>query len=91
MIPIPSLCVPTAEQAQDMYTAQGRQLTEFGLFGSDPLRNSSDLIERRNRLFAFSNPEFSVIYSNIVSGDGNIFKNAIHSFISITASLESEV
>lgn len=74
-----------------MYIAQGGQLTEFGLSGSDPLRNSSDLIGRRSSLFAFSNPEYSAIFSDIVSGDGILFRNAVHSFMSITTLLESEV
>ena len=54
------------------YRMQGGDLTEFGLFGCDPLKDRPDLIQRRETYFFSTHPSFEDIFSNAVSGDGTI-------------------
>ena len=49
-IPISVLCVPSSDEANDLYEAQHGQLTAFGKFGRDPLRNHEDLVQRRDSI-----------------------------------------
>ena len=80
--------LPVGLLARREYQAQGGSITQFGEFGIDPLRNREDLVRRRDGLFAEQSPSFSAIFSNVVSGNGNFFKDGILNFISLTKSLE---
>ena len=80
--------LPVGSLARREYEAQGGSITQFGEFGVDPLRNREDLVRRRDGLFAEQSPSFSAMFSNVVSGNGNYFKDGILNFISITKSFE---
>ena len=64
------LQIPTGALAKQQYEAQGGNITQFGEFGIDPLKNRQDLVQRRDGLFAEQSPGFSSMFSN-VSGNGN--------------------
>ena len=69
--------MPTGAIAKQQYEAQGGNITPFGKFGADPLRNRQDLVNRRDGLFAEQNPPFSILFSDVVSGNGNRFRDGI--------------
>ena len=85
---IPTQFIPTTENAVEMYHMQGGDLTEFGLFGCDPLKDRPDLIQRRETYFFSTHPSFEDIFSNAVSRDGTIFYESICDFIRVTKSLQ---
>ena len=62
MTPIHSQVIPTTDNAAEMYRTQGGKLTEFGLFGCDPLRDRADLIHRREVYFFSTHPTFEDNY-----------------------------
>ena len=76
--------VPTTSDAAEMYRFQGGNLTQFGLFGVDPLCNRPHLIWQRETYFFSSHPSFDDIFSNVVTADGSYFQEAV---IRITRSL----
>ena len=80
--------LPTGAMAKQQYEAQGGNITPFGEFGADPLRNRQDLVNRRDGLFAEQNPPFSILFSDVISGNGNHFRDGILNFITITRLLE---
>ena len=80
--------VPETSDAVDMFTAQGGSLTLHGLFGCDPLRDRQDLIQRRDQYFLSTHHSFGDIFSDIVSSDGDLLRNAILDFMRITESLQ---
>ena len=88
MISLPWEEVPTTDEATTSYHVQGGTLTEFGLFGCDPLRDRADLIHRREQYFFTRHPNFDDIFSNIVSADGSLFHSAVSDFIRVTKSLQ---
>ena len=85
---ISSQAVPTTDAAAQMYRSQGGTLTEFGIFGCDPLKDRADLIQRREVHFFSLHPTFKDLFSNAVSGDGGLFRAAITDFIRVTRSLQ---
>ena len=86
--PIHSQVIPTTDDAAELYRTQGGELTEFGLFGCDPLRDRADLIHRREVYFFSTHPTFEDIFSNAVSGDGSLFQTSLLDFIRVTKSLQ---
>lgn len=86
--PIPVGVLPHGDVARQQYIDQGGSITQFGTFGVDPLRNRADLVIRRDALFEMQNPSFDVVFSNVVSGNGNLLQDCILNFISVTNSLE---
>ncbi len=88
LTPIPSQAILTTDDAAQMYRTQGGELTEFGLFGCDPLCDRADLIHRREVYFFSTHPTFEDIFSNAVSGDGTMFRQALLDFIRVTKSLQ---
>ena len=87
IIPIPDSEVPGTVET-DMYCSQGGQLTEFGLFGCDLLKERKDLIVKREEYF-LSHHCFGDVFSDVVSRRGETFSNAITDFIAVTKSLEA--
>jgi len=85
---ISSHTVPATSDAVDMFIAQGGSLTLHGLFGCDPLRDRQDLVQRRDQYFLSTHHSFVDIFSDIVSGDGDLFRNAILDLIRISVSLQ---
>lgn len=80
--------IPTTHDVAQLYCSQGGNLTQFGFFGIDPLHNRPHLMWQRETFFFSSHPSFNDIFSNVVVGDGLLFKEAIVDFITITKSLE---
>lgn len=86
--PIPACVIPDTEEASHVYREQGGNLTEFGLFGSDPLKDRVDLMQRRETHFLSTHLPFKELFSDIVSGTGSHFQTAIIDFVGITNSLK---
>ena len=63
--------VPETSDAVDMFTVQGGSLTLHGVFGYDPLRDRQDLVQHCDQY------SFGDIFSDIVSSDGDLLRNAI--------------
>lgn len=84
---IPSQTLPSTDDAVQMYHSQGGALTQYSLFGCDPLRNRADLIEIREMHFCSTYCSFE-IFSNVVSQDGALFGEAIIDFIRMTKSFQ---
>ena len=80
--------VPTTYDATQLYSSQGGNLTQFGLFGIDPLCSRPHLLWQRETFFFSSHPSFDDMFSNAVTADGSFFKKAVLDFITITKSLE---
>ena len=67
---------------------QGGNLTSFGEFGRDPLKERPELVTRRNQLFHAQNLSHDSVFSNTASGDGSLLKQSILTFLDITQRLE---
>lgn len=80
--------VPSTNDAAQLYRSQGGSLVQFGLFGVDPLHNRADLIWQRETYFFSPRSSFDDIFSNVVTGDGSLFREAILDFITVTKSLQ---
>ena len=85
---MPSGVLPPGNVARQQYIDQGGSITQFGTFGVDPLRNRVDLVMRRDALFGTQNPSFDNVFSNVISGNGNLLQDSIVNFISVTERLE---
>ena len=48
---VPSHAVPQADNAKRLYEAEGGRISEPGTFGTDPLKDRPDLVQRRNGVF----------------------------------------
>ena len=82
-IPIAPQGIPSTDEAKQKYVQQRGRLTEFGLFGGDPLRNSLQKIHRRDEIFASNSPTFEAIFNNVISGDGSLLRSSILTHINI--------
>lgn len=85
---IPSQELPPTDDAVRMYHSHGGALTQYGLFGCDPLRNRADLIQRGEVHFSSTHCSFEEMFSNVVSQDGALFREAILDFIRVTKSFQ---
>ena len=52
--------IPQTYNAVAMYTSQGGQLTEFGMFGEDPLSSPPDLVSRHDHYFFGFLPKYQL-------------------------------
>lgn len=86
--PLPQGTLPTGAEAREEYMRQGGNLTSFGEFGRDPLKERPDLVIRRNQLFHAQNLSHDSAFSNTASGDGSLLKQSILTFLDITQRLE---
>lgn len=82
---IPNQVIPETDEAAQMYRTQGGEL---GIFGCDPLKDRADLVQRREAYFLSAHPTFQDIFSNVVSGNGARFYDALLDFIRVTKSLQ---
>jgi len=57
-----------------MYEERGGNLTRNVHFGIDPLALRTDVVESRKQLFNANQPSGQIIFSSIVRGDSEIFK-----------------
>ena len=86
---VPSHAVPQADNAKRLYEAQGGRISEPGTFGTDPLKDRPDLVQRRDGLFHARNPSFDNIFRNVVSSNGQFFVDDIISFYDLTRHFET--
>ena len=77
--------LPTADQAVQSYELSGGRLSDPSMFGSDPLHGEKQ--EIRNRAFHQKFPSFRLIFSSLVNGDNQPFKQALSFFIDVTRRL----
>ena len=80
--------LPSGDDARLEYTGQGGSLTAFGEFGIDPLKDRPDLISRRNTLLAAQARPYDSVFSNTASGDGQLLKQCILTFVDLTQRLQ---
>ena len=86
-IPIRLNDLPTAEEAVRSFEERGNRLTDFGLFGRDPLRDNPDLVRQREDMFIENNPSFGDIFGSVACGNMAFLQEALLSFINITKAL----
>lgn len=85
-IPISVLSVFSSDEAVDLYEAQDGQFCFWKIRKRPPQKPTRSRSEE-DSILASSRRSFEEIFSNIVSGDGRLFKDAIISFVHITRSL----
>ena len=69
--------IPQTSNVLAMYTSQGGQLTEFGMFGEDPLSSQPDLVSRRDHYFFSTHPSFDDLFSDVVRNWKSFFLRCI--------------
>ena len=79
--------IPSREDAAQQYAQQGGRLTAYGIFGIDPLKERPHLVARRDQWLAATVPSYADIFSNVVLGDGELFKRSIITCIDATCRL----
>jgi hypothetical protein len=79
--------LPTGVEAAADYNQHGGRITEFGVFGHDPLSHSRRLLHQRDIMFSQSYPDLSVLMSYAVNGHPGHFQNAVLRFNDITENL----
>ena len=84
---IPSL-VPDVTRAKLMYRADGGSLSSPGIFGCNPLASNARKCDSRSEAFMLSF-SFETIFSDIVNGDEQSFKDAFKFFVDVTYRLLS--
>ena len=70
--------IPSAEDAARQYSAAGGHLTDFSVFGEDPLNNNSSLVQQRETEFLQRYPQFDQLFHKLVNGDEKEFCDALH-------------
>jgi len=84
--------VPHGQQAALWYEqSKNGKIKRDGVFGSDPLKSSSNLEHARSQHFERYFPDISDLFESVISGDGSTFKNAILYHIQLTQSLKLHV
>ena len=86
-IPVPTLAIPDTDVAVHEYEQQGGSLTHNSLFGNDPLRERRDLVIKRNQSFEVQIGSYEEIFTDVVSGNGDLLQRAILVFLSLTQRL----
>lgn len=81
---LPLAVIPEAEEAAEMYCAQGGRLHFECDFGIDPLAERNDLVVLRDQWLSSVIPPSSDTFSNVVSGDGSLLKRSILTCIELT-------
>ena len=71
-----------------MYSHNGGTLTVYPIFGNYPLKDHPYEIFLRERIFFHKFQSFDALFSNVVSGDGAMFQQAVMEFIEITETLD---
>jgi hypothetical protein len=72
--PLNTCIVPTVDEAVAMYEGQ---LTLSSYFGLDPLCNNPELVCRRDQWLSVLNSDPGDIFTNVISGNGALFKELI--------------
>ena len=79
--------IPLTDTAIQMYTCNGGHLTMESNFGLDPLKNDSEKYMLRCQSFQAVCPPFHAIFSEVVNGKKETFKEKLLLFIDITRRL----
>ena len=79
--------MPTTDEAVKSFEDRGNNLTHFGVFGRDPLRDNQDLLRQREDMFMENNPSFGTIFGHAACGNMATLQEALLSFINITKAL----
>ena len=83
--------VPTAEEAIDLFTADGGHLSSMSPFGIDPLSQHPTLINQRQRVMEQCAGIPSEIFGSTVNGDFAPFSQALQCMIDTTKNLQHYV
>ena len=81
---LPPGTIHTVENAVSLHTDGGGRLTPEGYFGVDPIQSFPQLQSLRERDFQHLYPSLEAVFENVVIDNGELFKQAIHSFITLT-------
>lgn len=76
-----------SDDAVRQYSAAGGHLTDFSVFGEDPLSNNTSLIQQRDTEFHRRYPQFDTFFHKLVNGDDKEFCDGLVHLIQITRSL----
>ena len=82
--PLHPLEVPTVFEAVAFHEAAHGPLTRESTYGVDPIHASVQLQVLRARDFKSAYPSFEAIFSDILHNNGNMFREAILLFISLS-------
>ena len=83
-IPLPRANIPSTDHAVQMYEDAGGQLRRDFKFGEDPLFADPALQQNRSRDFHGIFSSFEAIYENVISNDGEQFKQALLLYLQLT-------
>ncbi|XP_019860944.1 PREDICTED: uncharacterized protein LOC109589282 [Amphimedon queenslandica] len=79
--------VPSTVTATQDYEQQGGSLTHFSEFGIDPLRERHDLIRLRDEHFGVDIGSYETVFTDAVSGSGDLVERALLHFLTLTQRL----
>ena len=82
--PLHPLQVPTVCEAVALHEATHGPLTRQSTYGVDPIHASSHLQVLRERDFQSAYPSYEAIFADILHNNGNMFREAILLFISLS-------
>lgn len=80
--------LPEAEDALQLFEANGGHITVFSPFGEDPLASHPDLAEERESTFLEYFPDFGPFFHTVVNGNTLLFSDGLLCFIHISKQLE---
>ena len=75
--------VPLPEDAARQYREAGGHLTQFSVFGEDPLASDAIRVNQREEEFYHRYPTFDPIFSNTVNGYHSLFHEGLLYFIEL--------
>ena len=78
------LSIPTVEDAISLHANAGGYLTPERCYGIDPIGGYPQLQLLRHRDFRQPYPCMGAVFQVVVTSDGELFKQAFHSFINLT-------
>ena len=87
-IPAGQNIIPTADVAETFYVAAGGHLSPMTLFGSDPLADSPELIQQRQRALEQNIPAPEELFAFTVNGDYAPFAQSLQFMIQTTIRLQ---
>ena len=79
--------VPITDTAVLDYEQQGGSLTRFSQFGIDPLRERQDLVRLRDEHFDVDIGSYESVFTDAVSGSGDLVERALLHFLMLTQRL----
>ncbi len=83
--------IPTVHEAVQSFEQDGGHLTQFSLFGEDPLADCVSLLEQRTSQFYSRFSSFDTFFHQLVNGRDSLFKNGLNFFIYLTSTLSTTI